>query len=442
MKVPSDGADGIGTNWRAVAAAALAWWTLPVLVRFSPRNEAASTAITLICLFAFAACLWAFVRFRRSGWIVVIWVPFLVWSGAGALWVLGSAASQPRGGPDAAPLEGVAMALGLAVALVLGGAAVLAWVWRPLVWSAPLMLLAMANTAVVSYATRQANRSATRQDIAMHILEPSGKPIPGASVRWERYGYGRGGTDVLDTSGGPLVSDENGTVVLPSRSMRCKMKGTIAKPGFREVLFTVGMQFSKWDKERDVRISTRETPDIAWASIPTATPVAFSIYLPPEADALQPLRAFNLARKLTGTERLNAYLNVETGKFTDRQSDADLEFEAFFETEGQYNRMRLRVNGINGTTLQIVPFQSDLVGKLSPYENVFLSAPENGYGETALVPINHSPGAQIYIRARDGRFFARAEVGGSGRAAEHSARLYGQLFVNPTGSRLLEGPRR
>ncbi|MHA3773980.1 hypothetical protein ACXR0O_20810 [Verrucomicrobiota bacterium sgz303538] len=429
-------------RYSAVAEATLVWWIIPVLIPFLPRDDGRAATVVLICLLALGLGLGVCALFRRSFWVVVVWMPIFIWSALGAVMVLDRIAREPHGGPDAAPLEGVATLLGLIVVSILACAAVLALVWRPRVYSVPLVLLAIANTAAVSYVTRQVNYISSRQNIAVHIIDRNGKPVPGASVHWTRYSYGPGGKNVFDGDGGPLVSGEDGIVTLPSRRMRYEMKGIVSKTGFRDVLFTVGMQFNKWGNSRDLIISTQATPNIARARIPTTEPIAFSVYLPPTSDAPQPLRSLRPERKLSGTERLQTFLNVESGQFADTPSDSDVEFEIFFEKEGQYERTRLRMTGINGTELQVIPYEVSLTGKLSPYENVFLVAPETGYTNTALVPVDHSPGPQIYLRVRNGKFFARAEVDAYGRADEHSANLYVQLFINAAGSRLLEGPRR
>lgn len=430
------------TSWFSIVTATLAWWIVPVVVRFLPRHDEPSAGLAFACVIGLTIALSLCAQRRDERWVVLIWIPVSVWTAIGALTTFGAVVSEPHGGPNAAPLEGVAMLIGLAVALVLGIAAILCLVWRPRVYSLPLMILAIANTAAVSYATRQGNRQATGQEIFLHVLDSNGKPLSGASIRYTRYGYGPGGKHVFDGEGGPIVSGDDGIAVIPSRRMRYETKGTISKPGFRDVLLTVDMQYSEGDRDRDVWVSTRETNNIARGHIPTAEPVTFSIYLPPQSNApdpLHPVKHMEAESDIGQGPQAAHILNLETAKFSNDPT-GDLRFDLFFEKDdGGYERARLRISGLNGAKVLQLPPDVSLSGSLSPYEHIFRIAPQNGYrDETVVQRPGDSPEPMIYVSARDGRLYARMTVYASGRNFEAKARCRVQLFMNPTGTRGLE----
>ena len=429
------------TNWPAVCGATMVWWVVPLLVRLQPRTDELSGGVAFGCLLALAVALSFCARFRQAGWIVLIWLPVFVWTCLGAVMTFGAIAGEPHGGPNAAPLEGVATLIALAVALALSVAAILCLVFRPRLYPTPLIVLAVVNTGAISFVTPQANRQATRQDIVLRIIDPTGKPVPAASVRFERYGYGPGGTDVFDARGGPLLSGVDGVVTVPSRRMRYETRGTISKPGFRGIDFTVEMQYSEWDTNRGVTISTPETPNIARGHIPTAEPVTLSIYLPPVSDVpnpAQPIKRLEANSDIGQGSSAARFFNIETGKFSN-DATGDLRFDIFFEMDGQYERPRLRITGLNeAQVLQVAPNVS-FTGNLSDYEHVFRIAPQSGYqNETVVLQPGSSPGPMIYIKARGGKMFARMTVDASGRRNEKEARCRVHLYLNPAGSRLLE----
>ncbi len=335
--------------------------------------------------------------------------------------------------------------MALAVAFVFGVGMIFFLVWYPKTCSAPLIALAVINTAAVSYVTRQAYCQATRQDIILRILDSIGKPISGASVTYERYSYGSGGTNVFDDKGGPLTSNEDGIVTIPLRRMRYETRGAISKPGFRDVLFTVEMQHREWDKDRGVNLSTRETGRIADGRIPTTEPLALSIYLPPASDTPDPLHPLKHLKAITDIGKSNQaarFFNIETGQFGNDVS-ADLRFDLFFERdnrfEGNYEAARLRITGLNGTQILQVPSDVSLSGNLSPYERVFRIAPESGYHDEITLPNPGSvPGPTIYLKARGGRIYGRMQAEAWGRSDQINARCEVQLILNPSGQRQLE----
>ena len=430
------------TNWQAVFFASLVWWAIPIVVLNQPQNDEPSAIFAFACLLGIMVALCLCANLRDLGWIVLVWVPVLIWTSLGTLITLRSLAAESGGGPNYAPLAGVAMAIGMVVALILVAAAILCLVWRPRVYSVPLIILAIANTVAVSFATQQSNLHATRQEITLHVLDSGGKPLPGASVRFTRYGYGPQGTHVYDGRGGPIVSGDDGIVKIPSRRMRYETKGTITKTGFRDVLFDIDMQFSKWDQNRTVRISTPETQNIAWADIPTTEPVTLSIYLPQQIDApdrLHPIKPVDVSANIGQGQKAAHILNLETGKFGEGP-EGDIRFDLFFEIEnGQHERPRLRITGVNGAKVLQVPPHVSLSGSLSPFEHVFRIASQTGYQEdTVIARPGDSPGPMIYVSARNGHLFARFTVDAWGRSKEAKAPCRVKLFVNSTGGRLLE----
>jgi hypothetical protein len=425
----------------AVLVGTVAWWIIPVIILLQPRNEVAGVGFAFACLVVIGLALGLCAQFRQVPWIVLIWVPLVCWTGLGALKTFSTILSEPTGGADAAPLQAVAVLIVLGAGLILSTGTILGWVWRPRVFSLPLLVLAIANTCVVSYVTLAANRRATHQGIILQVLDSQGRPLPGASVRYARYGYGPGGREAFDAAGGPLTSGPDGLVVIPSRRMRYATKGTINKPGFRDVLFTVEMQFSKWDHDRGVTISTSETKDIARGRIPASDPVTLSIYVPPLTDAPRssdPVKRREARSDIGRHPDAARFLNVETGEFSTAPA-TDLRFDVFFVKDGRHERPRLRITGLNGARLLHVPPSVSFSGSLSPYEHVFRIAPEGGYqDEVVIEDPSSSPGPMIYVAARGGRFYARMTVNARAQSDRTNAPCTVQIFTRTTGGRLLE----
>jgi hypothetical protein len=433
------------TNWLAIFTATFVWWIIPIVVRLQPQNYKPSLGLAITCLIGVAAAISLCALFRKTRWIILIWIPVFIWTGLGAVMTFGAIAKEPHGGPNAAPLEGVAILISIAVGLLFTVIVILCVVWRPKAYSIPLLILAVGNTAAVTCATRLSERQATRQEMFLHVLDSNGKPLSGASVRYTRYGYGPGGSDVFDGEGGPILSDNYGIAKISSRRMRYEIKGTVTKPGFREVRFDVGMQFNEWDKDRSVWLSTPETEHIAFGSIQTAEPVTLSIYLPSQSDApdrLHAVKRMQVQADIGQGNQATHVLNLETGKFGNGP-EGDLRFDLYSEMEdGRYMRNRLRITGVNGAKVFQVPPTVCLSGALSSYEHMFKVAPQTGYqDETVIQNPGSLPGPMIYVSARDGHLYARMSVDVYGRANEAKARCSVTLFVNPTGNRQLEYPK-
>lgn len=425
------------------------WWLLPLAVLLiSPGAD----ALPLVLAFLFAVSLVLAIpicaQCRNSVWIVSIWVPAFAGSviGAGKLWLESAIAlSTMFGGAAGLIIGGIALALTFA--------AILCLVFHPRLndnsgVATVLSALAIANMVAISYVTHEVSFKVNRQDIIVHVIDPKGMPISGAAVSYKVYGYGDRGErpSQPDITGGPIETDKNGIVRLRSLGMRHEVDGVISKTGFREISFNVGMQFDKLQAVRDLKISTPESGIIAESTVPSKDSVEFSIYLPPKADTPGEIQCIDANTGLSGIGKLSSFLNVETGKFSNTAS-GDLEFEASFKLDGDNRLTQLQVTGINGSSVLQFGWPLKLSGNLSPYEAVYLIAPESGY--TTTLTVNESGNEPtIYVRAPDGHSFVRVMVnlmvhGQVRYAAENkpwSANIDAKIYKNSTGSRLLESP--
>jgi hypothetical protein len=414
------------------------WWLVPLLMRLSSGAAgAAPLVLPLLLLLSLGVTLPVCAENRNAEWVVLIWIPAFLWNaiGAGAMWLECLGAFGVMFGGEAIVITGV-FAIGLSIATVL------------LVFRHPLFdfesrsmafaILAIVNTAAVSYATREATFRANRQDVVVRILDSKGAPLSDATVSYKVYGYGDRGNrpSEPDITGGPISSDGNGVVRLRSMAMRHEMDGVISKPGFRQISFNLGMQYDEWNCSRDLKILTDKSGEVSRLFVPSKgkEPVAFSIYLPPESDTPRGIQFLEGNIGVEGTGSLRSYLDVETGKFN-KDPSGDLQIDASFTFDGHVRRDHLMVTGINGASV--------LAENPSVYERTYLIAPESGY-KTSLF-IENGDVNEIYVRARNGRLFARvgleiiAQYPRSGE--EWSATVYSKVYVNPGGSRLLESRR-
>jgi hypothetical protein len=436
-----------GKSFLSIVVANSVWWLVPIAVLLiSPKADALPLVLSLLFAVSLVVAIPVCAQCRNSVWIVSIWVPAFVGSvlGAGKLWLASAVASSLMFGGEAALIIG-------GIALALSVAAVLCLVFHPRLGdnsgvAMALSALAIANMGAISYVTHEVSFKVNRQDIIVHVIDPKGLPILGAAVTYKVYGYGeRGGrTSEPDITGGPIKSDENGIVRFRSLGMRHEVDGVIAKTGFRQISFNVGMQFDKSEAVRDLKISTPESGIIAESSVPSKESVEFSIYLPPKEDAPGEIQCIDAHTGLSGTGKLSCFLNVETGKFS-KAASGDLEFEASFKRDGDSRLTLLQVTGINGSSVMQFAWPILLSGSLSPYEAVYLIAPESGYMTTLTV--NESGNEPtFYVRGQDGRSFARVVVnlmvhGQAMYAVEDkpwSANMDAKIYKNPNGSRLLE----
>jgi hypothetical protein len=345
------------------------------------------------------------------------------------------------GGAGAAPLEGVVTLIFLGMGVVATIAFVVCVLARPRVYTASSVIIGLANTAALAFAAHQAHTHAAREYQFLYVLDPQGRPLSGTAVRYEVYGYGRGGTRPSSPTvrRGPVLSDESGLVRLDSRAMRHEVEAVVSKSGYRDVAFNLGMQYGKWWPARSLQVTVPSSGLTASASVPCVKPLAFSIYLSPASEAPGPL-VYTHA-EIAGVAPYKCFLDVETGQFNGSEPSGDVEFDLTLEKEGPRERPRLRVTACTGGGIQLVPYAVSLSGRLSPYEHVYNIAPTSGYVSSLEVPLQSSPGPTLYVRSRNGALYARMELDALMTGDDSWVKTRANLAVNPSGSRSLEGFR-
>jgi hypothetical protein len=429
-------------QWRSAVFAGLSYWIGLVIFLLLPKQEDPWSTVLLIASVSILVGLVISYGFQNANWVVVIWVPVMVWTGFGILTLLYGIISESGGGANPSPLGGAVLLIGLGGILFLGLVTVIAWVWRPKAYPRPVVALALINTLVLSLSAREAYRHATLQEIILHVLDSAGKPLPGVRVNYTRYGYGSRGSHVYDGRGDGLVTGDDGVARIPSREMRYETQATLRKMGFRPLHFTLGMQYSKWDTTRQLVISTDETKSIASGNVSVVEPVTFSLCVSPESDApdrQHPLKFFDLLTDIGSSPGAKPYLNLKTGKFS-ADPTGDLHFELFFEKdEGGYERPRLRITGLNGAKVLQVPPHMAFSEAAVPYESLYRIAPLTGYwGEVIVERPGDIPGPMIYVSARNGTLYGRLTADAWGRSGQEEMRCRLKFYVNETGDRRLE----
>lgn len=421
--------------WKGLLGAiALSW--LPVVLFLS----LAANKATEPKAFGFAAAgamlvVVVYVTSRKHAWSAILWVPLMLFAGIGGLALLGTGFSTPTSGPSAGPLEGVAVLIMLLLVVGFGVIVLLGGTLRPKSWAPMMLVIGLLNAALIAVASSRGSRAVTGDAIIIELRDPSGKAVTEASLKYLRYGYGSGGAEVFDESGGPIFSDEAGVVQVPSRRMRYKTVMTISKRGFRDVSLTVGMQFSKSDKTRTVLLSTVENRASAWGSVETSEPVRLKLYLSPVADAPSPeARHFSLHSKQdVPSDVVPKSLDLTTGKFrTDLSGDLGLDY--FSATGTRFSDQRLRIRGLNGAQVILVENgDSRMISDLS-YEETYGFAPQEGYQNEVLIERpGNSGGPAVYIRAADGRTHGRLHLEALGDGMDETPRYFGTLVINPSG---------
>jgi hypothetical protein len=421
--------------WAAAVLAALYGWVLPMVLWLTPKmDEHPSILIG-------AGAVWYFLGLtlcsmtRRTTWGVMLWLPLLVLPGLAGLLILIQAGGATTSGPSAAPLEGVAVLLGLILAAVCVLASVCALLLQPVsVPGGGYFAAAIINTVAILFALPMGYANSTGQDIILTVLNKDGTPVAGASVTYERHGYGSGGSSVPAGSGGPLLTDHDGSAVIPSRRMRYETEMTISKPGYRDLLMKLDMQYNEHDKQRNVSLSTRETKGIAQMKVSAGDTVRLSTYLPLATDAPYPSLERKFFRTLKNDdERPDRYLNLETGALS-KDQPSDLEFEVC----GLYSEAKLLIKGLNGTEVMQIFREISVSDRLPPYEHLFRIAPEKGYQKETIIDHPGSPEPLIYIRSRGGKRYARLSIDYQTGDTPYRVRYTGTIHINPSGSRLLE----
>lgn len=373
----------------SLAGGLAAWW-LFMWWAFMP-----GAAVYAAILLGFASGFCFLVRDKKTGF--VLWFPItaavsLLFIVLLPTWCL--EAGRLNGNP--APLAGVAIIYGLAILVVAGGVLVICYVARPRRYPPLVCWITVLNTLVigcVSYAWYDHN---TSREVVIRFIDSKGEAIPGV--------------EIADSGGGTRVSREAGKFIKRVRDGR-DLEISARKPGFEEVKIKVSAQFSKWQTERDVTVEMRGRVSAnSW--VPASDPVEFMVYLakPSEIEGETDLRELSTKFPTEGGKR---NLDLAGDRFTDSQ-EADIRFEFFAEKDEQgYLRSRLRLIAMNGAGVLQVPYFIRLVDPPASFEKAMKIAPAKGYEEsTVLMEPGSSPGPMIYVRARDGKTYARLAVDG------------------------------
>jgi len=234
---------------RGVIFGLAVWWIVPVIVRcLFVQVLALPLALVVLLIIALVVLLPICAAHRKESWIVLLWIPALLWCviGAGALWIQFAIALAIPFGGDAAVICGV-LATGLSV-----GAIFCLFVHPRIEAASPsavaLFVLALVNMVSVYQVGRLANFAANKTDVVLHILDSRGEPVSGAVLNYKVFGYGNLGDrpSTPDIAEGPVTSGTDGVVHLNSLGLRHEIDGEISKAGFRKISFNLGMQYEKW----------------------------------------------------------------------------------------------------------------------------------------------------------------------------------------------------
>jgi hypothetical protein len=427
------------TSWIALLGAiAIPWLPVALFLWLASDPKTASKAPGAAFVGA-AIVVAAYVFSRKQAWSLVLWVPLVLGAAVGGVFLLGSGLSTPTSGPNAGPLEGVAVLLILLIAVGLGGM-VFAGAWfRPHNWSTTMLVIGTLNTALMFVAGSSGFSIATGQEIMLHLSDPAGRPVAGAAVRFERFGYGSSGAEVFDASGGPFHSDEEGVARIPSRRMRYKTRMTVSKEGFREITVTLDMQLAEHDRMRSYTVSTYETRAIATGAVPATDTPLIPLCLSPLSDApTSKVVHLGLYSKHDLPETVTPKsLHLETGKFAGDLS-GDIELEYFSASNTRYRDQRLRLRGLNGVQLYLVSRNECLPTTTHTlYEQLYRIAPQSGYGQEVIIANpGNSPGPVVYVHASDGKLHGRLCIEALGNAVDETPRYNGTLEINPSGRNL------
>lgn len=425
-------------RWTAlIAAIALSWLPAVLFIAFSASKDTESQAMAAAAMGA-AVVIVTYLLSRQHAWSLILCVPSVLFALVGSLGMFVQGLSQSTSGPSAAPLEGVAVLFMLIIAAGLGALVLACGLFRPKAWSVSMLSVGTVNTALMFVVCKQGYSEATSQQIIVQLRDPSGKPVAGAAVRYDRYGYGAEGKHVFDGCGGPIYSDETGLVKVPSRRGRYETNMKISKNGFRDITVKMDMQLSEFDQTRGIVISTYESRAVASGAIPAIESLHLPLYLSPTSDvpSSEVQRFSPRSRSDLSRDTKPQSLDLETGKFTSDLS-GDLQLEYFSETMTRFRDQRLRIRGLKGTLVFLVEHpKHQMISDLS-YEGSYRFAPNEGY-QTEIVIKNpgDSPGPAVYVRAADGRMHGLLNINALGDAIDEVPRYSGTLLINPSGRHL------
>lgn len=386
------------------------WWIAPLILLIYPHASEDEGTVSLFAfgVFALVASSVVSAANRTKKWLVLFWMP-----PAGIavfLCLLGVDQFIQEAGTmsgNMAPLAGAALLIWMGAMAILLGATLLLLFLRPKQFPRILTAVALCNTIAIAVAASKTDYQANKQEVIFHILDFNGHPIQGATLKYDRIGYGAGGKDVPKGSGAPIISDAQGIVRPHLRRMRNKLKGMIHHPQFQEVRFTLGMQYSKRDLTRRFALGTKSRPNIVYGSITVKEPLTGYIYLPPRFDTKTNNQILDKKASTTLVEGADdkSFLNVDTGLFGS-SSIGHLRFELYFEAVDQYERARLKVSALDGVGIQMQPTNLSFSEPMQYPERLFEIAPRNGYKEeiTIMEP-GSSPEPKLFVSSRDNTMF-------------------------------------
>lgn len=339
-----------------------------------------------------------------------------------------------------APLAGVAMIYGAVLLTLAVGLGVICVLARPRCYLPLICWLTVLNTVGVGWTAYVRYEYSVAEPITLRFLDSAGSPIPDVGVTYRVFGYGRGGSEPSSPArtGGPDFSGDDGKVMLRSKAGTYSVKITARKQGYEDLFVNLGMQYNKWQATRSARVSVLDTA-VAYAEVSAARPVEFTVYMAKPEEIERPAEFHQLASRFVENQG-KTRLDLLQCRFVDND-EADIRFEFFREKDDQgYWRSRLRVIAMNGAGVLQVPYYSNLASPLSSFENVMKIAPSGGYSESVVISDpGSSPGPNIYVRARDGRTFARLGISGldNPKNPGEEARLWINLLKTSDGSRAL-----
>jgi hypothetical protein len=423
--------------WKGLLGAiALSW--LPVVLFLS----LAANKATEPKAFGFAAAgamlvVVVYVTSRKHAWSAILWVPLMLFAGIGGPSLLGTGFSTPTSGPSAGPLEGVAVLIMLLLAAGFGLMATTGILVRPKTWNSTMLVTAGLNSALMFVVGSSGYHEVTRQDIIVHLSDPSGRPISGTSVEFEIYALNQSQTSSL-VSRGIRYSDNDGVARIPTRDVGLETRMKIFKGGCRQIELEIKAETSKQSKTRDFVLSTYETPAIHSGTLPSTEPFLVALALPSDLDApSSKVRHVSLYSKhdLSQTVRPKS-LDLETGKFAADLS-GDLELEYFSAKRTRFRDQQLRIRGLNGVELFLASHNECLPTAHTLYEQLYRVAPQSGYRQEVIISNpGNSPGPVVYIRASDGKLHGRLCLEALGDGVDETPRYNGTLEINPSGRNL------
>ena len=386
------------------------WWLAPLILLIYPRGSEDQGTLSLFAfgVLALVASSVVSAANRTKHWFVLFWMPpagiavFLGLLGVGQ--VIQEAGTMPG---NMAPLAGAALLIGMGAMAILLGATLPLLFLRPKHFPRILTTVALCNTLAIAFVASKNDYQANKQEVIIHILDFDGQPIRGASLMYDRFGYGAGGKSVPKGSGAPIISDAQGIVRPHLRSMRNELKGLIQHPQYQPVHFTVGMQYSKWDLDRLFAFGTEARTNITYGSISVNEPLSGYIYLPPhyeKNDHNQILNKKAATTLVVGADD-KSFLNVETGLFGSLPT-GHFRFELYFESDDQYERPRLRVYALDGVGIQMLPPNLSFSEPMQYPERLFEIAPRGGYmKQITIMEPGNSPGPKLFVSTRDNTMF-------------------------------------